>query len=405
MPWKETCAVDERMKFIVDWERLVVTDELSMSALCERYGVSRKTGYGLVARYEAEGLAGLAARSRAPHRHPNATPLALETAILDVRGGHPSWGAKKLRAWLAQRWPQEPWPALSTISEILDRHGLVRRRKRRLKVPPGASPLDPCLAANDVWGVDFKGWFRTRDGARCDPLSLSDLTTRYILRLQVMRRTDGAHVWPLLEAAFRDYGLPLKLRSDNGPPFAAKGAGGLSRLAVLLIKAGVTPERIAAGKPQQNGRHERFHLTMLPLAKAPAADQAAQAAAFEAFRHEYNHERPHETLGMDTPAEHYRPSTRQMPATPPAPDYPAAAAVRRVRHNGAIKWRGGEIYVSATLAGEPVAVEETETGEWVMRFYAHRLGFIDEKHHRLVRKSTLQPRPAGAFADQNRGEL
>jgi transposase InsO family protein len=328
--------------------------------------------------------------------------VALETAILDVRGGHPSWGAKKIRAWLAQRRPQEPWPALSTISEILDRHGLVRRRKRRLKVPPGASPLDPCVAANDVWGVDFKGWFRTGDGARCDPLSLSDLTTRYILRLQVMRRTDGAHVWPLLEAAFREYGLPLKLRSDNGPPFAAKGAGGLSRLAVLLIKAGVTPERIAAGKPQQNGRHERMHLTVQQeTARPPAQSLRAQQRRFEAFRRAFNEERPHEALGQRPPAMLYSPSPRRFTGRLREPDYPAGHEVRRVRQNGEIKWQGHTVFIGEALVGEPLGLEPNDDGSWCVSFGPVELGTLDPNANFAARRagarprSTRQPKPPG----------
>jgi transposase InsO family protein len=392
--------MDERLRFIA----ACLEGEETMTALCAGFGVSRKTGYKWLGRYRELGPEGLRDLPRAPLEHGRATPASLVERIVAEKEAHPHWGPKKIVARLARQVPARRWPSASTAGAILKRHGLVGRRRSRWK-GAGNGPWPEPEAPNAVWTGDHKGWFRTRDGWRCEPLTVMDTTSRYLLALEATGSTGAAEAWPVFERLFLEHGLPERIRTDNGPPFAAAGVTGLTPLALRFIRLGIVLERIDPGKPQQNGRHERFHLTMLPLAKAPAADQAAQAAAFEAFRHEYNHERPHETLGMDTPAEHYRPSTRQMPATPPAPDYPAAAAVRRVRHNGAIKWRGGEIYVSATLAGEPVAVEETETGEWVMRFYAHRLGFIDEKHHRLVRKSTLQPRPAGAFADQNRGEL
>src|SRR5712691_7650409 len=256
MPWRESSMLDAKMRFVVAWE----DGDLSFSELCRQHGISRKTGYKLISRYEVEGIEGLKERSRAPHHHPNAVAAPVAAALLEVRRRHPSWGAKKIRAWLSARRPEGCWPAESTISELLDRHGLVIRRKWRRRAPPGASPLSPCAAANDVWGVDFKGWFRTGDGRRCDPFSLSDLHSRYVLRLQALDRTDVAHVWPVFDAALREFGLPRVVRSDNGAPFASVGAGGLSPLAVNLVKAGVLPERIAPGKPQQNGRHERLHL-------------------------------------------------------------------------------------------------------------------------------------------------
>jgi putative transposase len=241
--------------------------------------VSRKIGYKWIERFEAEGVDGLKDRNRAPHTHPNAVGEAEEAAIIAVRERHPSWGPKKIKAWLASRHPSTRWPALSVIATVLDRHGLVKRRRRRRHVPVSATPLSACVAANDVWGIDFKGWFRTGDGQRCDPLSLSDLASRYVLRLQALAKTDGEHVWPIIEAAFREFGLPRVMRSDNGPPFASVAAGGLSSLAVNLIKAGVLPERIAPGKPQQNGRHERLHLTLKQETATPPAASLASATA------------------------------------------------------------------------------------------------------------------------------
>ena len=216
-----------------------------------------------------------------------------------MRRAHPTWGPPKVRAWLERRQPEVRWPAASTLGVLFERAGLTVKRRRRRRVPPAGAPLAACEAANDVWCIDFKGWFLTGDGARCEPLTISDAASRYLLRCQAVERGDCAHVWPILDAALREHGLPLVLRSDNGPPFASTGAGGLSRLAVLAIKAGVRPERIAPGQPQQNGRHERLHLTLLrDAACPPASGLRQQQRRFAAFQREYNEERPHQALGQ-----------------------------------------------------------------------------------------------------------
>lgn len=245
----------------------------------------------------------------------------------------------------------------------------------------------------------------TDDGRRCEPLTIMDAASRFALDLRACGSTGQAEAWPVFAQAFDTYGLPERFRSDNGAPFASAGVVALTPLSMRFVKLGIRLERIAPGKPQQNGRHERFHLTMLPLTQAPRADHTAQQAAFDTFRDEYNSERPHEALAMTPPAEHYRPSPRLMPARLPEPDYPAAAAVRRVRHNGEIRWSGELIYVSHTLAGELVAVEETEAGEWSLRFYDHPLGVIDVTHRKVRRRSPVQPPPAGAAADIEGREL
>jgi transposase InsO family protein len=297
-------------------------------------------------------------------------------AVLDVRRQHMSWGPKKIRAWLAAHRVRTVWPAESTIGVMLDRHGLVVRRRPRSRAPVGA-PLGACTAANEVLGVDFKGWFRTGDGRRCDPLSLSDLHSRYVLRLQVMDGMDAAHVWPVLDAAFREFGLPLRVRSDNGSPFGSVGIGGLSPLAVRLIKAGVTPERIAPGKPQQNGRHERLHRTLkAETASPPAANRRAQQRRFDAFRRLFNDERPHEALGQATPASWYGPTLRRWSGKLREPDYLDDHEVRRVRHNGEIKWKGERFYLGETLAGEPVGISQAEDGHWHVQYGPIHLGTI-----------------------------
>ena len=374
MPWSETGVLDERTSFIVDWQR----GELSVAELCRWYGVSETTGHETIGRFKAAGWDGLKGRSRAPHHHPNEVPAARASAVLELRRQHPSWGPKKLRAWLAAKHPDEAWPAQSTIGVLLDRAGLVVRRKLRRRAAPQAGPLSPARLPNDVWGVDFKGWFRTGDGARCDPLSLSDLCSRYVLRLQALARTDAAHVWPVFDAAFREFGLPLVMRSDNGAPFASVGLAGLSPLAIRLIKAGVKPERIAPGKPQQNGRHERMHRTLkAETAAPPAADLRRQQRRFDRFRQEFNEERPHEALGQVTPASVYTPPLRRWSGRLREPEYDARFTVRKVRQSGEIKWRGTFVFLSQTLAGEPVGLSETDEGCWLVCYGPLELGHID----------------------------
>ena len=404
MPWLETQKMELKMAFITDWRRLVDVrpQQLSMAELCRNYSISRQTGYELVERFRAEGGEAFKERSHAAHSHPNAIKQKMVRVIVELRSEHPTWGPKKIKSWLERRYAPQSWPATSTIGEILDRHGLVKRRRRKRHVVANAAPLSTALAPNDVWGVDFKGWFRTGDGSRCDPFSLSDLATRYGLRLQAVERMDTERVWPIFDAAFREFGLPKVMRSDNGAPFASTGLGGLSRLSVRLIKAGVLPERIEPGKPQQNGRHERFHLTVKgETADPPAATLRAQQKRFDAFLRVFNEERPHEALGLTPPADHYRPSAIQYCGRLSAPEYDAGQEVRRVRTTGEIKWRGQLIYLSEALIGEPIGIEETEEGLWLVVFGPIALGWLDE-HGNLRRASAGTAVPAEATASTSR---
>ena len=394
MVWRETGIMDERLRFVVD----CLLGEETMSALCAAYGISRKCGYKWLGRYREFGPEGLHDLPRAPLNHGRATPWDVVERIVAMKETHPLWGPKKIMARLKRAEPCCGWPAVSTAGEILKRHGLVGRKRRRWKAA-GNGPWPEASEPNAVWTGDHKGWFRTRDGWRCEPLTVMDASSRYLLALEATGSTADAEAWPVFERLFEEHGLPDRFRSDNGPPFASPGVTGLTPLAARFIKLGITLERIAPGKPQQNGRHERFHLTMLPMAKEPAADRTAQGQAFEDFRRSYNEERPHEALAMDTPAQHYRPSRRGMPRTPPKPDYPDEAAVRQVRHNGEIKWNGGFVYVSQTLAGEAVAAAETEDGEWTLSFHAHPLGIIDTRRMKLVRRSAAPTKPLGATTD------
>jgi len=384
MPWRETCTMEERLKFLLELDR----GDVSVSELCRQYEVSRKTGYKWLHRHRSEGLTGLADRSRAPLHHAQAMCAEVEAAVLAVRQRYPSWGAKKIRAYLERADPAVRWPAASSIGELLRREGLTVARRRRIRASPRTAPFAGCEAPNAVWCIDFKGWFRLGDGTRCDPLTLADAHSRYLLRCQALAGTDGEHVWPLLEAAFREYGLPLAMRSDNGPPFA-------SPLAVKLVKAGVMPERIDPGQPQQNGRLERLHLTLnQETAMPPAATLRAQARRFRDFRRIYNDIRPHEALGQTPPAEHYTASSRTYSGRLRAPEYPGHWHIRRVRHAGEIKWRGKVIYISETLSGEAVGLEEGEDGFFTLRFGPVTLGNITPKGtFQRPRRKTRRAKP------------
>lgn len=381
MAWRENCAMDGRMGLIGDH----LSGLWTMTELCERYEVSRKTGYKWLARYCSDGAAGLMERRRAPLAHGRATAEHLVEAIVGLRRERPSWGPRKIVAKLAAGQPEADWPAASTAGEILKRAGLVCGRRVRRRAPPRMGELTAPRYANHVWNVDHKGWVRLGDGARAEPLTMTDGFSRYLISLAATGSTAQDEAKPLFEQAFQDYGLPDVIRSDNGAPFASTGVSGLTALSAWWIKLGVKHERIDPGHPQQNGRHERFHLTLLEAMRPPEPDRAAQARRFAAFARDYNEERPHEALGQKPPASVYKPSSRAMPRRLPEPDYPAEAAVRKVRSNGEIKWRGDFIHVCSALIGEAVAVEETEDGHWQVHFFNVPIGIIDQKTRKLRR--------------------
>lgn len=373
MPFTGTCAVDERVRFCVLYE----SGEHSMSELCRRFGISRTTGYEVIGRWRAGGAEALADRSHAPHRCPHALDAERREAMLDVRRRHPTWGGKKVKAWLEARRPEVTWPAASTMGDAFARAGLVAARRRRRHAGAGTAPFAACRAANDVWSIDFKGWFRTGDGCRCEPLTIQDQASRYLIRAVPLARTSGERVWAVLEAAFREFGLPKAIRSDNGAPFASSGAGGLSALAVRLIKAGVLPQRIDPASPQQNGRLERLHRTLkAETASPPAASLRAQAERLRVFRRVYNEERPHEALGLVTPASVYATSPRCWSGRLSGPEYAADTEVRRVRTSGEIKWAGATVYISTALVGELISLEQSESGVWRVHYGPVLLGEI-----------------------------
>jgi putative transposase len=364
MPWKETRVSDHRMEFIVEYR----DEEESMAELCRKFEISRKTGYKWLGRWRTEGPRGLEDRSRAPKTHPNQVRPDRVERILQLRDRY-RWGPKKILALLEREGSGIDWPAISTIEDILRDHGRVVPRKKRRRVPPQTRPLAHAVGPNAVWCVDFKGEFLTGDGAWCYPLTISDACTRYLLRCQGLKQTGHDQVRPILQWAFRQYGLPQAIRSDNGPPFASRAVAGLSRLSVWWIKLGIAPDRIQPGHPEQNGRHERMHLTLqLETASPPARTFRKQQWRFHAFREQFNHVRPHEALNMDTPASRYVPSPRAYPARDPEIAYPGEWTVRRVQKRGEFYWRGEAVPLSEVLAGEPVGLEPVDGRYWRVYF-------------------------------------
>lgn len=371
--------MDQRVAFLADWLRA----EWTMTELAARYAISRKTGYKWVDRYAADPAHGLADRSRAPKTPGRALGDEVRAAILALRRTYPHRGPKKLRAMLAARAPTQTWPAASTIGDLLRREGLSAVPRRRRHVVPLTQPLAAAQAPNDVWTADFKGWFRTADGTRCDPLTVADACSRFVLCCRIVP-PSARGVRPWFERTFREYGLPRAVRTDNGSPFATTGAGRLSQLAVWWLKLGIALDRIDPGHPEQNGRHERFHLTLQQEAiSPPAATPTAQQRRFDRMRQDFNTDRPHEALGQQPPARHYVASPRPYPARLEDPWYDATHQVRRVKRTGQIKWQGTEIFVSEAVRGELIGLVETERGDWTVRFMHVELGRIERETRRF----------------------
>lgn len=374
MPWKESTVSDERTRFIA-----ALLNGGEMAETCREHKISRKTGYKWWDRYDAEGPEGLKDRSRAPHFRPHAVPEDVVRRILDFRREHPSWGPKKLKRMIQERFPRVDFPSESTFGEVLKRHGLTVARKRRRRVPPYQQPFIGVGEPNAVWTADFKGDFLTGDRTRCHPLTIADCYSRYLLRCEGLVAQTTELVQPVFEAAFWEYGLPAAIRTDNGAPFATTGVTALTRLSVWFIKLGIVPERIEPGHPEQNGRHERMHRTLKDEAATPPKEtMTAQQGAFDTFRQEYNHERPHEALDQETPASVYRPSPRTMPRTLEPPQYDTTEyEVRKVTVGGLAYFDGRSFFVSRALAGEYVGLRYLGKSVWAVRFYFMDLGVVD----------------------------
>jgi transposase InsO family protein len=381
MPWQELLPVNLRMHFVSDWE----TGCWTMTELCADYQISRKTGYKWLERHDVSGPAGLHDRSSRPHHSPQATDPVLVAALMAVRQRHPRWGAKKLLAVVRREDRDAAWPSRSTVCDLLKAQGLVTPRRRQARPRPGpTSPLAPIRTVNEVWTTDFKGHFRTGDGVYCYPLTLRDGFSRFVLRCDALSNVSYAATRPSFERAFAEYGLPERIRSDNGGPFASIGVARLSRLSVWWMRLGIVPERIAVGHPEQNGSHEQFHSVLkADTARPPAPHARAQQRRFTRFCAEYNHERPHEALQDAVPASCYHGSPRPLPRQLPALEYPGHCEVRRVSTIGQVSWRGAPLFIREALAHTDIAFEEVDDGLWTIRFADVALARLDDRHRRI----------------------
>ena len=377
MPWKESVTMDQRLDFVRD----AMTNRFTMVELCARYGVSRRIGYKWLARFAEDGRRGLADRSRRPHTCPTAIRPVLTELLCEFRRLHPDWGARKLLHVLRSRHPEiEDWPAASTTAELLARRGLVRRRRRRHPHQhPGVVPI-VTAAPNDLWTADFKGQFRTGNGRYCYPLTIADQHTRFLLSCHGLLSTETVLARPVFERTFRDYGLPRAIRTDNGVPFATSALHGLSHLNVWWMRLGIVHQRIHPGQPQENGAHERMHRTMKRRAIKPVHRTcAAQQKQFDAFRLEYNTERPHEALGQETPGSRYRGSSRSYPTRLPGPEYPRHFLVKHVTDAGTFRFQRHLLYIANALVDQWIGLEETDDGVWSIYFNTVLLATLDER--------------------------
>jgi len=381
MPWKENSVMDERLRFVA---RLLEGEQ--MSHLCREFGISRKTGYKIFDRYREHGLQALTDRSRRPVRYANQLPQQVEAEIVGLKRAKPHWGARKIRELLVRRLPGDVrLPAKSTIHAVLDRHGLVKRAGPKRRHATG-TPLSPGQAPNDLWCVDYKGEFKLGNKAYCYPLTVSDHASRYLLLCEALQSTREDLALTAFQRLFQERGLPAAIRSDNGVPFASANAlFNLSRLSVWWLRLGIEIERIKPGRPQQNGRHERMHLTLKKeTTRPPGMNSLQQQAKFDAFLREFNTERPHEALGMQCPAEVYRPSTHPYRGLPEL-SYPFHDREILVTACGRICIHRKKINLSTVFAGQTVAIKEVDDGIWLVSFMHYDLGYFD------LEQRTLQP--------------
>ncbi len=380
MPWSQTSPMDQRTQFIADYLR----ESLPVTELCDLYGVSRKTAYKWIDRYLRHGPAGLEEQSRRPQHSPNQTSGEIVTALLEARRRHPSWGGKKLLTLVHKAHPRWELPHRSTVCDILHRHGMVPKKRSRRRIGHPGKPTSLILAPNDLWSADYKGQFRTGNGIYCYPLTVADGFSRYLLGCQALSSTAVHEAKPVFTQLFKEYGLPKRIRTDNGVPFATNTLARLSKLSAWWVRLGIVPEFIEPGKPQQNGRHERMHRTLKAETTRPAAGSlAAQQRKFNVFREEFNQERPHEALAQQTPASCYSASPRAMPNALPPLVYPDRFEVRYVSGNGGIRWKKDWVNVSTVCIGEYVGLEEIDDGIWNVYFGALKLGRLNERHMKI----------------------
>lgn len=381
MPWDERTRMSQRLRFISELESCLYT----MTELCERYGISRKTGYKWAQRYVEQGPGGLEDRPHTAKSFPHQVSPEQAKRVLDLRRRFPRWGPRKLLACLERSHPEESWPAASTIGDLLKRHGLVAARSSRRRRLPPRPPQVEVTGPNDVWSSDFKGQFRLSDGRLCYPLTVSDGFSRYLLGCQGLETTSCEASKPVFERLFRQYGVPKAMLTDNGSPFAAAHSiARLSRLSVWWIRLGIRPVLIQPGHPEQNGRHERLHRTLkAETTRPPAANGDRQQERFDEFRRSYNEQRPHEALGQVPPAEVYEASPRSYPSRLMPLEYPGHFEVRGVRHTGEIHWRGDSLFVSQSLQGERIGLEEVAEGQWAVYLGPILIARFDEQERRM----------------------
>ena len=381
MPWSETNRMEQRARFVLDARE----KRFTMSELCYRYGISRKTGYKWIARYHGGGVPACDDRSRNPRLHPNATPPNIVKRIVSARRRNPSFGPITLRQFLTDQFPNVAWPCPSTIGEILKRNDLIKKRRRR----PARTTWRPARTnadrPNRVWTADFKGQFRLGNGHLCYPITILDAYSRYLLMCRGVKSTAHHTARSAFEDAFREFGLPDVIRTDNGVPFCAPGSIlGLSRLSVWFLKLGIALERSRPGKPQDNGAHERMHRTLKQSIGSPKPNAAAQQRALNRFRRVYNEQRPHHALQLRKPASHYQKSTRSYPGDLPDPIYPGHFELRRVTKIGVFTWRQHQIFLTEALRNETVGFEPVAPGLWSVFFGEVLLGRFSEADHRFT---------------------
>ena len=382
MPWLKVDPMDAKIMFLADWLRAAEP----FCALCQRHGISRKTGYKWVRRYRLFGQQGLQDRSRRPLHCPNRIPFTVQKAIIALRKRHRHWGPKKLQTLLGRQHPDWQLPSATSIYNILRREGLVKPRRRRRRIAASPKPFAPVRGPNDVWSADFKGQFKTTDGTVCYPLTIMDHASRYLLECRILPGTRYRQSRDVFQNLFERKGLPTRIRTDNGVPFASIGVGGLSRLSAWWIRLGILPERIEPGKPQQNGRHERMHRTLKKEAIYPKASSAnVQQKRFDAFRDMYNKLRPHEALGQKTPSSVYRRSGKRMPKKLPKISYPWAFKTARVNQNGTIWINGHNLYLGYLLQGQSVGLDEIDYDLWDVYFGPVRLCRINKYEKERVK--------------------
>ena len=380
MPWSETNAMEQRVQFIRDWLKRTHC----VSDLCALYGISRKSGYKWIERYMHDGPDWAMDRSHAVAAVANKTPPEVEHALMAMRRRHPSWGARKLLHQVGLAQPLWALPHASTVCDMLKRNGFITAKPRRRAIGHPGRPSNHISGPNDCWSADFKGQFRTADGIYCYPLTVTDNYSRFLLGCQALPGTLLQPSKVVFTRLFKEHGLPRRIRTDNGVPFAAPTLGRLSRLSVWWLKLGILPELTEPGKPQQNGRHERMHKTLKDeTAKPPAGNSRAQQRRFNTFRHEFNEVRPHEALDMHTPAQLYDPSPRSIPDKLLPIEYPDRFEVRYVSANGGMRWRKQWVNVTSALIGEHVGLEAIDDGLWNVYFGVKQIGRLHERHMRI----------------------